>query len=117
MGMDANIWSARNSEVFKHDGWWNSEQVVQEWYGRKFWSLVEYCSFIPTGADANGDFIEITIENVEEMIRVACEHRNYWDNYDDVPKFCMLRDKMRAEQEQCEENGEVPRKYFFEYDY
>ena len=35
---------------------------------------------------------DVTKDDVEEMIRVACEYRNYWGNYDDVPILCELRD-------------------------
>ena len=44
MGMDLYIYSARNREIFKHDDWWKSDQVQEEFYARKFWDLVENCS-------------------------------------------------------------------------
>ena len=114
MGMDFNIYSARNREVFKHDNWWNSDQVQEEFYGRKCWNLVENCSFIPKDYES-GTFIELTVENIEEMIKVACEYRNYFDNYNDVPKLCELRDKLIYwENNPDEANG---RKMFYEYDW
>lgn len=91
MGMDFTIYSARNREIFKHDGWWNSDQVQEEFYSRKAWYLVDNCAFIPKIEDECP--IEVTEENLEEMIKVACHNRNYWDNYNDVPKLCELRDK------------------------
>ena len=39
--MDLNIYSAYNREVFKHEDWWESTQVQEEFYARKFWDLVE----------------------------------------------------------------------------
>ena len=75
MGMDLYIYSARNRETFKHDGWWESDQVQEEFYARKFWDLVENCSFIPQDYES-GDFIELTSENLEEMIRVACTYKD-----------------------------------------
>ena len=111
MGMDLNIYSARNREVFKHDGWWESDQVGDEFYARKFWDLVENCSFIPYDYEP-GDFIELSLENLEEMIKVACKYRDYFDTYDNVPLLCELRDKYREWQE-----NEDPRKLFLEYDW
>lgn len=111
MGMDLNIYSARNREVFKHDGWWNSDQVQEEFYARKFWDLVDNCSFISKDYE-NGEFIELTLENIEEMIRVACTYRDYFGTYNNVPKLCELRDKYIAW-----ETDEDPRKLFLEYDW
>lgn len=111
MGMDLNIYSARNREVFKHDGWWESDQVGDEFYARKFWDLVENCSFIPYDYES-GDFIELSLENLEEMIRVACKYRDYFDTYNNIPLLCELRDKYREWQE-----NEDPRKLFLEYDW
>ena len=91
MGMDLNIYSARNREVFKHEGWWESTQVQEEFYARKFWDLVD---------------------NLEEMIRVACTYRDYFGTYNNVPKLCELRDKYAAW-----EADEDPRKLFLEYDW
>lgn len=101
MGMDFTIYSARNHEIFKHDGWWNSDQITEEFYSRKAWYLVENCAFIPKNEDDCP--IEVTRDNLEEMINVACHNRNYWDNYNDVPKLCELRDKL----ERAEDEGET----------
>lgn len=111
MGMDLNIYSARNHEVFKHGDWYDSEQVQEEFYARKFWSLVEHCSFIPSDYES-GEFIELSLENLEEMIKVACAFRDYFDTYNSVPKLCELRDKYA----EWIENGD-PRKLFLEYDW
>ena len=111
MGMDLNIYSARNREVFKHEGWWNSDQVQEEFYARKFWDLVDNCSFIPKDYES-GEFIEITVDNLEEMIKVACNYKDYGGTYNSVPKLCELRDKAIAW-----EINEDPRKLFLEYDW
>ena len=114
MGMDFNIYSARNREVFKHDNWWDSPQVQEEFYSRKCWDLVEHCSFIPADYEA-GTFIELTLENIEEMIQVSCRYRNYFDSYEDVPKLCELRDKLEYwENNPDEAQG---RKLYYEYDW
>ena len=109
MGMDLTIWKARNHEVFKHDNWYTNGEVEEKYYARKFWDMVYNCRFIPKDYE-NGEFIEINKDNLEEMIRVACEYRNYWDNYDDIPKLCELRD----EYDMIIESGY---KLYFEYNY
>ena len=111
MGMDLNIYSARNREVFKHENWWESDQVQEEFYARKFWNLVENCSFIPYDYQA-GDFIELNEENLEEMIKVACIYRDYFGTYNNVPLLCELRDKYSA-WKACGDS----RKLFLEYDW
>ena len=111
MGMDLNIFSARNREVFKHDNWWDSDQVQQEFYARKYWNLVNHCTFIPHDYE-NGDFIELSLDNFDEMIEVACHYRDYFDSYSNVEKLCELRDKY-AEWIEAED----PRKMYLEYDW
>lgn len=113
MGMDFNIYSARNHEVFKHNGWWDNPNVIQEFYARKAWHFPENCNFIPKDYKS-GDFIEITVENVEEMIQIACKYKNYWGNYNDIPKLCELRDQMEYENALDEKPD---KKYFLEYDW
>ena len=115
MGMDCYLWSARNREVFKHDNWWESEQVKEEWYARKYWDLVENCSFIPKDYES-GDFIELSRENIEEMIKVACQYKNYWGNYNDVPKLCEIRDKF-FDFYNVEAEERFDKKLFLEYDW
>ena len=109
MGMDFNIYSAKNHEVFKCDDWWNNPDVQEEFYARKCWDLVNNCSFIPKDYE-NGDFMEIDYDMIEEMIAVACKYPNYFGNYDDVPKLCELRDRY----ERIEAEG---KKLYLEYDW
>jgi len=114
MGMDFTIVSTRNHEIFKHDNWWESRQVTEEFYARKNWDIVNHCSFIPHDYEP-GEFIELTLENLEEMIDVACHYRNYFDNYNDVPKLCELRDKLEYWQNNPDEAD--GRKLYYEYDW
>lgn len=100
MGMDLNVYAARNHEILKHDNWWSNENVIEKYYARKFWDLVNNCSFIPRDYE-DGTWLQLTKNNIEEMIRVACENRNYFGTYDDVPKLCELRDEF----DELEENG------------
>ena len=111
MGMDLYVYSARNREVFKHENWWDSEQVQEKFYARKFWDLVENCSFIPHDYES-GDAIELSVENIEEMIKVACTYKDYWGTYNTVPQLCELRDEYIGWQE-----DEDPRKLFLIYDW
>ena len=92
MGMDLYIYQARNHEVFKHENWWDSNSVTEKFYARKFWSLVENCHFIPYDYEDN-EKIKLTKENIEEMIRAACEYRDYFGTYNNVPLLCELRDE------------------------
>ena len=109
MGMDLNIYAAPNHEVFKHDEWWNNQNITEKYYSRKFWDLVNNCSFIPEDYE-NGSFFQINKKNIEEMIEIACKYRNYFGTYDDIPKLCELRDEF----EELEDNGFH---LYFEYDY
>lgn len=111
MGMDLHIWRARNTAVLKQDNWYESPNVFEEFYSCKFWAIPENCKFVPKNdPEVNGMFIPISIDEVEEMIEVACKHRNYWYNYNDVPKLCELRDKIEG----WENDGW---KLFLEYDF
>lgn len=91
MGMDLYIFKARNHKVFDTENWYNSDSVTEVLYARKWWSLVEHCTFIPNDYES-GEFIELTKENLEEMIQVACKYRDYWDTYNNIPTLCELRD-------------------------
>jgi len=110
MGMDCYIYEARNREVFKSDDWYNADQVVERMYWRKNWDHVNNLSFVPD--DYDGEFIELTVDNLNEWIRVACDYRDYWGKYDTVPKLCELRDQLI----EWEENDD-PRKLFMEYNW
>ena len=109
MGMDLYIFRARTKKAFEQEGWYNSENVSEIFYARKWWSLVENCSFIPSDYES-GDYIQLTKENIEEMIKVACEYRDYFDSYQNIPKLSDIRDAF----DEDEENGYH---YYLEYDW
>ena len=109
MGMDLYIYRARTKKVFDFNEWYNSEEITQIFYARKWWSLVENCSFIPKDYE-NGDYIELTKEDLEEMIAVACHNRDYFDSYKNVPMLCELRDKI-------DEDESLGYHYYFTYNY
>lgn len=91
MGMDLSIYAAPNHEVFNHDGWWESDSVEEKYYARRYWDLVNHCSFLDNYTP--GDFYRLEKEDIEELVKIACEYRNYWYTYDDVSKLCELRDE------------------------
>lgn len=109
MGMDLYIYKARTKKAFELEEWYGSEYVTEMLYARKWWSLVEHCSFIPNDYE-NGDYIQLTKENLEEMIKVACEYPDYFDSYQNVPKLCELRDAF-------DEVAEQGYHYYLEYDW
>ena len=115
MGMDLYIYSARNHEVFKHE-YWNNPDVEQVFYARKAWHFPEHCDFIPKDYES-GEMFEITPENVENMINVACHYRNYWGEYSDIEKLCLLRDHMEMELNRYEETGQKPMHYYMGWDW
>ena len=58
----------------------------------------------------SGDYIELTYDNIEEMIKVACEYPDYWDDYTNVPILCRMRDSFQ-------EITEKGYHYYLEYDW
>lgn len=112
MGMDCYIWEAPNHRVFKDENWYTSGAVTERMYWRKNWDMVKNWSFLPWPYK-NGEFVEIGSEELEEMIKVACTHRDYFGTYDSVPKLCELRDEVLG----WEQNGVKDKKLFVEYDY
>lgn len=100
MGMDLYIFRARTRKAFDQENWYGSDSVTEILYARKWWNLVEHCSFIPTNYES-GEYIQLTKNNIEEMIKVSCQYVDYWGGYDNVPKLCMMRDAF----DEDEENG------------
>ena len=98
MGMEIVIYSAKNHEVFKHDGWWDNPNVQEEFYACKFYELIQNCSFI--SSDYQGEWTEINEDHIEEMIKIACQHRDYFGTYDNVARLCELRDRYNTLKEQ-----------------
>lgn len=94
MGMDLYI------RRYKNKGSAN-EQVIEEFYSRKFWELLE-ASFIDKDLKEGYVKTPITsIDQINELISIATEYRNYWGNYEDLPKLCEVRDDF----EEMSQNG------------
>ena len=110
MGMDAYVFKAKTKKVFDSDNWFSREDVTEVWYARKYWDLVYNLSFLKDLDADCGEFIQLTKENVEEMIKVATHNPDYWDGFDTVPALCkILRD--------FDEEEEAGWHYYFEFDY
>ena len=109
MGLDIHIYRARTKKVFKTEDWYESEAVTEVYYARKFWTLIEQASFINVNDDCC-DFIELSRENVEELINIATHNADYFDGFTTVLKLCEILRHF----DEDEENGYH---YYMEFDY
>lgn len=110
MGMDAYIFRARTKKAFDGERWYERDDVTEVWYARKYWDLVQQVSFITNLDDDCGEFIQLSRENLEEMIKVATHTPDYWDGFSTVPALC----KILHDFDEDEEDGWH---YYFEFDY
>ena len=110
MGLDIAIYKARNKAVFTDDNWYNNDNVIEVWYARKFWDLINNMSFIRNVQEDNGDFIQLTQDNIEEMIQFASHNQDYWDGFDTVPALCRIYHNF-------EDDAEEGWHYYFNYSY
>ena len=70
----------------------NNGQVIEEFHTRKFWELLD-ASFINKDLKKNSVKVPITsINQINELITIATNNRNYWGTYEDLPKLCEVRD-------------------------
>lgn len=109
MGLDVNIYKARNHKVFESENWYDNENVTEVYYARKFWSLIQEASFIDVKEDC-GEWLELTRENIEELITIATHNKDYFDGFNTVPKLC----EMLYNFDEIEEEGYH---YYMEFDY
>lgn len=109
IGLDVNIYRARSCQAFKDEKWYESEAVTEVYYARKFWSLIEQASFLNVNGDC-GEFIELSRENIEELINIATHNADYFDGFETVPKLCEILRNFNED----EENGYH---YYMEFDY
>lgn len=109
MGLDIYIFKARTKKAFEADDWYNSDAIQEVYYARKFWTLIEQASFLNVKDDC-GEFIELSRENVEELINIATHNEDYFGGFETVPRLCeILRD--------FEETEENDYHYYMEFDY
>lgn len=79
------------------------EEWEELYYARKFWELLD-ADFIKEYSDTRPDgYVNAWIESEEdwnELIEIACSHRDYWGTYDTVPKLLEARDRFLEDREQ-----------------
>ena len=110
MGLDNSIYRARNHAAFKDENWYNNKDITEVWYARKFWNLIHNMSFIKNIEEDYGEFIQLSMDNVEEILQFAAHNPDYWDSFDTVPALC----KIIHDFEQDHEDGYH---YYFHYSY
>lgn len=98
MGLDARIFKVKSIKQLTSESvdW---SQIDEVWYARKFWGLQEHMSFLQQYEC--GDYIPLTLENVEEMLTYATHHRDFFDGFHTVPQLCEVIDQW----EDAEEEG------------
>lgn len=104
MGMDMYLRRAHDKRELADDGvYWdyvrNDDNEDEEemrmgeaWYARKWWDLHNAMSFIEKDYEC-GEYIRLTRKNVEEMLKYACHHRDYWNSFKSVPELCEILDR------------------------
>ena len=110
IGMDAYVFRARNKKVFEEDHWYDSDQVKEVWYARKYWDMIHNVPFIRSIEGDCGEFIQLTKENIKEMIDVATRIPDYWDGFNTVPALCEILYNF-------DQDAEDGWHYYFEFDY
>ena len=110
MGMDAYIFKARTKKAFDAPDWYESEAVKEVWYARKFWDLVNKVSFIKKVDEDACEYIQLSKENIEEMIDVATHNPDYFGGFNTVPALCEILYNFDEDEEQGWH-------YYFEFDY
>lgn len=118
MGMDLRLVSAHSKKELENENFWSImaqntvndkfEKPAELYYARKFWDLYQNLSFLHDYEC--GEWLPVTKENVEEMLRVACHQRDYWDGFQSVPDLCEILDRWG---DLCQHNLTV----FFECDW
>ena len=108
MGLDCYIFRAKTKKVFEDENWY--DKVEEVWYARKFWDLIHNMSFIKNVEEDCGDFIMLTMDNIEEMLQFAAHNPDYNDGFNTVPALCEIIRRFEDDYE----NGWH---YYFHYSY
>ena len=100
MGIDMYIFAAHSKKELESDTYWANADlntsdswttIGEKFYARKFWGLHEHVVATCFNHDYEcGEYVQITRENLEEMITYAAHHPNYFDNFDSVAQLCEL---------------------------
>ena len=110
MGMDAYIYKARTKKAFEDPHWYESEGITEVWYSRKYWDLINSVSFIKDINKDSCEFIQLTKDDIEDMLQIASHTPDYFDSFDTVPKLCEILYHF----DEDEKDGWH---YYFEFDY
>lgn len=110
MGLDCYVFRAKTKKAFDDEHWYESETVKEVWYARKFWDLIHNMSFIKNIEEDCGEFIPLTMDNIEEMLQFAAHNPDYWDSFDTVPALCKIYHNF-------EDDAEEGWHYYFNYSY
>ena len=117
MGLDMRVISARNSKQMEEDNFWstlrsgfssNYNEPRELIYWRKFWDL--YRPMAERLKIDNGEYAQLSKEDVEFMLEIATHHRDYFNTFDSVAEICELLDRF----DEIEEHG---MHIYFEGDY
>lgn len=98
MGMDCRILCAHSKLEIENDDLWtymeehdsDAETTIlgEKWYGRKFWNMHRNMSFLQNYKC--GEYIELSKDNIEEMLQYLTHHLDYWDGFETVPALCKI---------------------------
>lgn len=100
MGMDSYIYLAHSKKELENDNFWsimppnvNEDEkwstIGERWYARKFLDLhIEVVEKCFNGDYECGDWVELTREDIDVMIKFASHNPDYWDGFKSVPSLC-----------------------------
>lgn len=105
MGMDLYLFTAHSKKEVTDPGFFTNlfnrepkedayspyefyAQPNEVYYARKFWDLYHNLSF--TKDYECGDYVQITRNQVEEMLKIACQYEDYFCDFNTVPQLCRL---------------------------
>lgn len=102
MGMDAYVFLAHSKKELESGNLWNDNVTNfyeetkwttpgERWYACKFWGLHDYLVTTRFNGEYEcGEWIELSREDLEEMIQYATHHLNHFDNFHGVEQLCEL---------------------------
>lgn len=89
MGMDLYIHRRRNVGT-------PTEEVREVYYARKFWELLD-APFVKEYNDSKCDcYVQArvqSVEDIDQLLEIATQNRDYFDTFDSVPTLCELREE------------------------
>lgn len=112
MGLDCYVFRAKTKKAFEAERWYDDENtsVTEVWYSRKFWDMLHNMSFIKSIEEDCGEYIQLTQDNIEEMLQFAAHNRDYFGGFETVPRLCEIYNNF-------EYDAEEGWHYYFYYSY